>query len=431
MATEKKENLGLSYKEIVKQQFYKNRLAVWSLRMVYLIVIVGIFADFIANEKPIVCQYKNTIYFPILQSYMVDLGISKVVDDFQNADWLKMKYQFAIHPLIPYSPTTIDLINGDYTGPFKTQEVKSFRWRHLLGTDQLGRDVLAGLIHGTRIAMLVGVISMFIATIIGIFLGAVAGYFGDNRMQVSRIRVGLNILFLFFAWFYSFYIRTDLLTLALSESFASFSLQFLISFIYFLLLMILPNIITIPLRKISFLGKKITIPVDIIISRTIEVIISIPTLLLILSIAAIVKKPSIMLIMVIIGLTGWTGIAKYIRAELLRVRSLEYIEAAQSLGFSEARIIFRHAIPNALTSVLIAIAFGVAGAILVESSLSFLGIGVQAEVITWGKLLNSARENTAAWWLAVFPGIAIFVSVTVFNLLGEGLTDALDPSLRK
>lgn len=431
MATEKKEDLGLSYKEIVKQQFYKNRLAVWSLRVVYFIVIIGIFADFIANEKPLVCKYNNTVYFPILQSYMVDLGWGKVSDDFQNVDWLNMNYQFAIHPPIPYSATTIDLTNGDYTGPFEKQEVKSFRWRHLLGTDQLGRDVLAGLIHGTRIAMLVGVISMLIATVIGIFLGAVAGYFGDTRMQISRARLILNILFLFFAWFYSFYIRMDAMVLALSASFAAFSFQFLVSFFLFVLLMLIPNLLVIPLRKISFLGEKITIPVDIIISRAIEVIISIPTLLLILSIAAIVKKPSIMLIMVIIGLTGWTGIAKYIRAELLRVRSLEYIEAAQSLGFSETRIIFRHAIPNALTAVLIAIAFGVAGAILVESSLSFLGIGVQAEVITWGKLLNSARENTAAWWLAIFPGIAIFVSVTVFNLLGEGLTDALDPSLRK
>jgi peptide/nickel transport system permease protein len=135
--------------------------------------------------------------------------------------------------------------------------------------------------------------------------------------------------------------------------------------------------------------------------------------------------------MVIIGLTGWTGIAKYVRAELLRVRSLEYIEAAQSLGFSEWRIIFRHALPNSLTPVLITIAFGIASAILVESSLSFLGIGVQAELQTWGKLLSEAREDVSAWWLAVFPGLAIFVTVTIFNLIGEGLTDALDPRLKQ
>jgi len=150
-----------------------------------------------------------------------------------------------------------------------------------------------------------------------------------------------------------------------------------------------------------------------------------------LSLVAILKKPSILWVMVIIGFTGWTGIAKYVRAELLRVRNLEYIEASQSFGFSEWRIIFKHALPNSLSPVLISIAFGIAGAILVESGLSFLGIGVQAELQTWGKLLSQAREEVSAWWLAIFPGVAIFISVTVFNLIGEGLTDAMDPRLKQ
>jgi peptide/nickel transport system permease protein len=111
----------------------------------------------------------------------------------------------------------------------------------------------------------------------------------------------------------------------------------------------------------------------------------------------------------------------------LKVRSLEFIEAAQSLGFSEMRIILRHAIPNSLTSVLITVAFGVASAILAESSLSFLGIGTSADVITWGKVLSEARAFAGAWWLAIFPGIAIFVTVTILNLIGDGLTDAIDP----
>jgi peptide/nickel transport system permease protein len=161
--------------------------------------------------------------------------------------------------------------------------------------------------------------------------------------------------------------------------------------------------------------------------RLIEIVNSIPGLLLILSIVAIIEEQSVFYIMAIIGLIGWTGIARFIRAELLRVRNLEYIEAAQALGYSEWRIIARHAIPNALTPVLITIAFGVASAILMEAFLSFLGIGVAAEEVTWGSLLNLARSKFSAWWLAIFPGLAIFVTVTVFNLLGEGLTDALDP----
>ena len=101
--------------------------------------------------------------------------------------------------------------------------------------------------------------------------------------------------------------------------------------------------------------------------------------------------------------------------------------SAQALGYSEWRIILRHAVPNALTPVLITVAFGIASAILLEAFLSFLGIGVPPEQVTWGSMLNSARTYFSAWWLAIFPGLAIFVTVTIFNLLGEGLTDALDP----
>jgi peptide/nickel transport system permease protein len=135
--------------------------------------------------------------------------------------------------------------------------------------------------------------------------------------------------------------------------------------------------------------------------------------------------------MVIIGLITWTGIARFIRAELLRVRQLDFIDAAQSMGFSELRILFRHAIPNSLTPVLITIAFGIASAILIEAFLSFLGIGVSPSDVTWGSLLNLSRDSIKAWWLAILPGSAIFITVSVFNLIGEGLSDALNPKLRQ
>ena len=176
------------------------------------------------------------------------------------------------------------------------------------------------------------------------------------------------------------------------------------------------------------------IPVDLWISRVIEVFISIPRLLLILAAVAVYQSEDggggILLVMAVIGFTTWTRIARFMRGELLRVRNLEFIEAAQALGFKNFRIILRHALPNALTSVLIAIAFGVASAILIESSLSFLGIGVEAETATWGKMLADSRAHPEGWWLAVFPGVAIFLTVTMFNLLGEGLASALDPKSR-
>jgi peptide/nickel transport system permease protein len=156
-----------------------------------------------------------------------------------------------------------------------------------------------------------------------------------------------------------------------------------------------------------------------------------PLLILIISVAAIAKEKSIINIMVIIGLTGWTSIARLTRAEFLRVSNLEYIQAAKSMGFSEFRIIFKHALPNAIAPALVAIAFGVASAILIESALSFLGVGVPPNTVTWGSLLNAGREQYSAWWLVVFPGLAIFLTVTIYNLLGEGLRDALDPRLKR
>jgi peptide/nickel transport system permease protein len=135
--------------------------------------------------------------------------------------------------------------------------------------------------------------------------------------------------------------------------------------------------------------------------------------------------------MVIIGFLTWTGIARFIRAELLRVRQLDFIDAAQSMGFSELRILIRHAIPNSMTPVLITIAFGVASSILIEAFLSFLGIGVSASEVTWGSMLNLSRNSIKTWWLAILPGLAIFITVSVFNLIGEGLSDAFNPKLKQ
>jgi peptide/nickel transport system permease protein len=160
------------------------------------------------------------------------------------------------------------------------------------------------------------------------------------------------------------------------------------------------------------------------------VVVSLPILLLIIIIAAF-SKPSLTNVMIIIGLTSWTGIARLTRAEMLRVREMEYIQAARALGFSSWRIMFRHALPNAVAPALIAVSVGVANAILIESSLSFIGVGVPSTVETWGSLISSAREDFSAWWMVTFPGLCIMVTVLALNLIGEGLRDALDPKLRK
>jgi len=428
---EELKELDQSYGAIVRRQFKKNRPAVWSLRILYFILLIGLFADFIANDKPIYCKIDGKSYFPIFKSYAVALGLGKEAPEIAKiTDWKNVEYDSVVRALIPYSPATTDYSNAQYVGPFDKQRVKSSKYKHLLGTDDIGRDVLSGMVHGSRIAMLVGVLAMSIASIIGIFLGSIAGYYGDSKFKMSRIRMWLCLLFLPFAFFVAFMARNNTVMDAFGNSMVSGALQFTLSFVIFGVLMLIPNLLAYPLKLIPFFKKKVSIPMDIIVNRLIEVLRSIPGLLLILAVVAVFDA-SIVLIMVVIGLLGWTGIARFIRAELLRVRSLEYIEAAEALGFSRARIILRHAIPNSLTPVLISIAFGIAVAILTESSLSFLGIGVPPETITWGKLLAKGRVAPEAWWLAIFPGFAIFITVTIFNLLGDGLADAIDPRLKQ
>jgi peptide/nickel transport system permease protein len=168
--------------------------------------------------------------------------------------------------------------------------------------------------------------------------------------------------------------------------------------------------------------------VDLILSRIFELMLAVPTFFLIITVAA-VFPPSIYAVMAILGLTGWVSIARFIRGEFLKVRSMEYVAAARVLGASGARVMLRHILPNAIAPVLVSASFGIASAILIESGLSFLGIGVPQHLVTWGSILSEARSNTFAWWLAVFPGAAIFVTVTAYNLLGDGLRDALDPRL--
>lgn len=414
----------------VNKQFRKNRLAVYAFRFILFLILIAVFADFIANEKPLVAKYQGEVYFPVLKDYLVEMDLAEWPEGFQNKEWSQIDYDWAVFPPVPYLPKNIDFANAQSVSPFDEQRVESTRWRHWLGTDELGHDVLAGMIHGTRIALIVGLVSMGIAAFIGILLGSLAGYFGDDKLQVSRIRIILNLIFMFFAFYYAFGMRSYEMKDAAAESLTAGLWEMTVSFLLFLAIMGIPNLLAIPLSRIKVLGRKVRIPMDIIVSRLIEVMVSIPTLFLIISIIAIMK-PSVFLVMAVIGLTSWTGIARFIRAELLRVRSLEYIEAANALGYSEVRIIFKHAIPNALSPVLIAVAFGIAAAILIESTLSFLGLGVPPETMTWGSMLSSARQSTSAWWLAIFPGLAIFLTVTVYNLVGEGLTDALDPRLRK
>ncbi|MDO9558752.1 MAG: ABC transporter permease [Syntrophales bacterium] len=170
--------------------------------------------------------------------------------------------------------------------------------------------------------------------------------------------------------------------------------------------------------------------VDAVIMRFVDVMLCFPTFFLILAVIAILE-PSIWNIMIIIGLTGWMGITRLVRADFISLKERDFVLAARVIGASDLRIIFIHILPNAMASILVAATLGVAGAILTESALSFLGIGVQPPTPSWGNILTAGKDNIdIAWWLSLYPGMAILITVLGYNLLGEGIRDSLDPRLR-
>ncbi len=434
---------NFSFKKYAWNQFKKNKPAKYSLYLLILLIIIAIFAPFIANERPLYAKYKGNIIYPAFYEETKRDSIFNTEGEFEGilqydiTDWRTLEYDKVIWAPITYDNTFQDKYNRNYVSPAGKQRYKNSegkiteipkKFRHYLGTDNIGRDLAAGLVHGSRIALMVGLVSMGIASIIGIILGALAGFFGDTRLKMPRIRYWLTLLGVFLGIFYGFGGRKYELGDAFGQSVTSGLTQVMISFGIIIFVIFLFRVIS-RFLLFSVLKKEVTVPIDSFVSRGIELLNSIPRLLLIITISSIVTR-SIWIVMVIIGLTSWTGIARFTRAEFLRIRSLEFVQAAQSLGFSSVRTIFKHALPNALAPVFVSVAFGIASAILIESGLSFLGIGVPADMVTWGSQLNQGRSNLEAWWVIVFPGIAIFITITIYNTIAEAMRDALDPKLK-
>jgi peptide/nickel transport system permease protein len=223
--------------------------------------------------------------------------------------------------------------------------------RHLLGTDDMGRDIASRIIHGSRISLSVGVVAQFVSLVIGLTIGALAGYYGG--------------------W------------------------------------------------------------IDSLLMRFTDIIFAFPTALFAIAVSAVFQKRTIITLFLILGLIGWAGVARIVRGAVLSVKHREFAEAARALGARDARIILRHILPNSLAPVIVAASIGIAGNILTEAWLSFLGLGLEASIPSWGNMIRDGQQFiTTKPWICFFPGLAIVITVLAFNLLGDGLRDILDPRLR-
>jgi peptide/nickel transport system permease protein len=243
-------------------------------------------------------------------------------------------------PLSPYGPNEQDI----------TQRLQAPGLTHLLGTDEVGRDILSRLIFGARISLLVGVIAVGVSCPVGVLVGLVAGYAGR---------------------------RTD----------------------------------------------------DVLMRIT-DIQLAVPTILLAIAVVAVLG-PGLWNVILTLSATGWTLYARLTRGEALTIKSRDFVQAARATGAGDVRIMVRHVLPNVVSPVIVVAVFAVANMIILEATLSFLGLGVEPRVVTWGRMLNGGRLYlSTAWWLTAFPGLAIFVTVLAVNLLGDHLRDWLDPRLR-
>ncbi|MBW7874387.1 MAG: ABC transporter permease [Candidatus Cloacimonetes bacterium] len=393
----------ISYWTLVWQQFSKNKLAIFGLWCILVLLAIAIYAPVLASSKPFYVRIGAQVHYPFFSSLFdrnlyengVDLFFNLQMflfpillimifgrvllfghDFFEFGGRLMLAYGivsvgfFFYHQFYPHQETYKDWVStvvearkqGEFVESYWPLRDLSYRdtnlegghpqapgQRHMLGTDKEGRDIFARMVYGTRISLTIGIIAVSIYIFIGIVLGALAGFFGG-------------------AW-------------------------------------------------------------DLVISRAIEIMLCFPTFFLILTLSALIENKSIFHVMLIIGFTRWPEVARLVRAEFLKLKNMDYVQAAIALGFSRGRVIFYHVLPNALGPVIVTAIFGIASSILIESSLSFLGLG-DLSAPSWGEILSQGRQEFKLW-LILAPGMAIFFLVSVFNLVGEGLQDAMDPKLRR
>ena len=330
---------GGSYLRRVRKQFMRRWTHRVAVGIILGLIALALVADLLASDLPLVLSYRGELH--LLPNITRPAALSgydnqRLLDGMTPDDW-------AVFPPVPWGANTHDL---DAVLSPPTAE-------HWLGTDSGGRDVAARVIHGSRVSLAVGLLSVTVLVFIGVLFGSVAAYYG-----------GLA---------------------------------------------------------------------DLLLMRVLEVVHALPTLLILVTLLAVIMPTgwtSVFAMMLVIGLVRWTDVARLVRGEILRVKTMQYVEAARALGCAPARVVLRHILPNALAPVLVAATFSMASAILIEGALSFLGFGIPPDMASWGGMLNDVQGHTEAWWLAVFPGAAIFLTVTVYNLAGEGLRDAIDPRLK-
>jgi peptide/nickel transport system permease protein len=328
----------LTMTRIALAKLVASRLARAGALVLACLALVAIFADVLASDLPLVCRWRGVTHIMPNVTHppaLANLNCVSMRASRQAGDWM-------VEPLVAFGPKQMGTDAEALLPPMSAG--------HPMGTDALGRDVFARVVHGTRTALGVALEASVVLVAIGVLLGALAGFLG-----------GL---------------------------------------------------------------------VDAIVTRAIESLTAIPTLVLVLVVGALVPKPTTATLLWTIALSRWTELARLVRGEVLAALGQDYVTAARALGASPVRVLWRHVLPNAIAPAIVAMAFGLSSVVVLEAAVDFLRVGSPDTLASWGEAMGEARSHGEAWWLIAFPGLALLSTLIASTLLGEAARDALDPKLR-
>ena len=355
-------------------------------------VVIALGAPLISHDVPILCKTDDGVSLPIFQpkKYRTHRG---GVRDRRMTDIC----HWALYPLMRYHPSNLDP-SIRFLSPDK---------HHWLGTDGLGRDTLVSLLYGLRIALIISLLSMLVALGVGLVLGGLTGYLADDKIRMRWPEIMLQ---LFIGLYMLFLIRSVMSLYDLGW----------VGIAGFLLLWVGTHLSAHRLMgRYITIGAYFSLPLDLIIMRIIEVLKSIPALFLLMVLVGYLEHIDVYAMGMIIGLFSGPHIARIVRGEIIKIKSYDYVKSASLLNFSEWQIFRIQVLPNIMGPLFVALSFTAANAVLLESGLSFLGLGLSADQVSWGSLLNDARKHFSAWWLALAPGTAIFMLILYYNRLGH------------
>jgi len=380
------------------KELFKNHFATWLL-LPYLLT--AMFADGLANDKPIFCVSNEGVYWLAFTDTWRTF-FSNASHLSESVDWKHKQYDLVIWPIIPFSPKETHLMESALLSPFSATAKEQGHW---LGTDALGRDVLSGIIHGSRWSLSVAILGMVGATSVGLMFGLFAGWWRDKGLKMKRLQ------------FYALIFSIFWLAIQVYLAQGSYTIPFWVMGLGMLGLLYLLSSIMLPILSIWF-RNPVTLPLNASLDYLLVMISSFPIILLILTLSQSLE-PGLSLLILSISLLGWPLVALLTRSETERMRQTEFILAGQASGLPVYRLLLIHILPNLWPRIQVVFSLGVAQAVMLESALSYLGLGVPLDQVSWGSQIASAQSQRGAWWLVVFPGIALLLFVAVVMKLSR------------